>query len=147
MRTLPEWVAAYRRFRETGIDMDGNGPWKPGMRVYRETEREFYELVGKAYLELVTTARPKQSREKSNGSLLDLYKRVMNDSIDFTQGTFTVRIWDGMDGCWTDVGEATNVSADKALEVWNERTKGGTEKIRFDEIDYYRIFPADTYMK
>ncbi len=59
---------------------------------------------------------------------------------------FVVRLWDGMDGCWTDCNRAAGVKAETALKTWAESTKNGTKKIRFDEIDYYRIFPADTRM-
>lgn len=57
---------------------------------------------------------------------------------------FIVRIWDGMDGAWYDV--TGPVSRDEAQAIWNERTNFGTEKISFDEIDYFKIFPADTHM-
>jgi len=82
----------------------------------------------------------------SGESLREVYVRVMNPEPDlFTANTkFTVRLWDGMDGCWCDC--ATGVELDKALEVWAEETKQGTEKTNFSEIDYFRIFPADTAM-
>ncbi len=78
-----------------------------------------------------------------------LYNRVMGsryDALDFTRGQFTVRVWDGMDGCWTDVAEATAVIAEIALATWMDKTSLGTVHVSFDEIDYYRIFPADTAM-
>jgi len=78
--------------------------------------------------------------------LVDLYRGVMRArAIDFTKHeTFVVRVWDGMDGCWTDcTGE---VSRDKALRVWAENTDGGARHISYDEIDYYAIFPGDTRM-
>ena len=65
--------------------------------------------------------------------------------LDFSSdGKFTVRIWDGMDGCWTDV--VAGVDAEAALATWLQKTAGGTRNVRFDEIDYYRIFPVDTRM-
>ena len=57
---------------------------------------------------------------------------------------FIVRLWDGMDGCWTDVSE--EVSLEEAAWIWYEQTKGCTEKIRFGDIDYFDIFPAGTRM-
>jgi hypothetical protein len=58
--------------------------------------------------------------------------------------TYVVRVWDGMDGCWTDcTGE---VGRDAALRVWAERTDGGTRCVAYAEIDYYRIFPGGTRM-
>lgn len=74
-----------------------------------------------------------------------LYREVMSTPVDFSAGLFIVRQWDGMDGCWTDCTEA--VSAGEALVDWSKRTARGTQKISFREIDYYRIFPADTRMK
>ena len=75
-----------------------------------------------------------------------IYRHVMrpHDLPDFKTGKFTVRQFDGMDGCWCDV--ATDVSGEEALRVWSDRTKDGTEKIKFADIDYYRIFPSDTHM-
>jgi len=59
-------------------------------------------------------------------------------------GLFIVRLYDGMDNQWIDVfGPAYY---DEANKIWLEKTKGGTEKICFDEIDYYKVFPADTKM-
>lgn len=75
-----------------------------------------------------------------------LYRNVMFpiDLPDFTVGKFTVRCWDGMDGCWCDV--AKDVTGAEALEVWCMKTANGTKAVKFSEIDYYRIFPADTAM-
>jgi len=57
---------------------------------------------------------------------------------------FTVRLWDGMDGCWCDV--VTSVDLGFALRTWCERTKNGTANTKYDDLDYYAIFPADTKM-
>jgi hypothetical protein len=74
-----------------------------------------------------------------------LYTKVMRPAPDlFTANTkFTLRVWDGMDGCWCDC-----VTGDKlhVLTHWAERTHNGTEKTKFADIDYYCIFPADTRM-
>lgn len=78
--------------------------------------------------------------------MLAIYCRVMGDiSATFANHeTFVVRVWDGMDGCWTDcTGE---VGRDEALRVWAERTDGGTRQVSYAEIDYYRIFPGGTRM-
>ncbi len=74
----------------------------------------------------------------------DFYRGIMGDSLDFSGERFTVRLWDGMDGCWCDV--AANVTAEEALKVWAARTQNGTKNTGFNEIDYYCIFPADTRM-
>lgn len=60
------------------------------------------------------------------------------------EGLFTVRVYDGMDHRWCDV--LTSVDLAFALKRWCKETKNGTEKFCFDDIDYYRIFPADTRM-
>lgn len=57
---------------------------------------------------------------------------------------YVVRLWDGMDGIWMDVTKP--VSKAEADRIWNENTKDGTEKIDYKDIDYYRVFPADTTM-
>ena len=60
-------------------------------------------------------------------------------------GPWVVRQWDGMDGCWADATGPLTPPA--ALAVWNERTDSGTKRVSFkNDIDYYRIFPADTRM-
>lgn len=77
---------------------------------------------------------------------IDLYWAAMKGSPepDLFKGMCVVRLWDGMDGCWCDVTAA--VTPEEALRVWNERTERGTKKVSFDEIDYFRIFPATTKM-
>ncbi len=74
------------------------------------------------------------------------YAKIMGYEPDLTgPGPFVVRLWDGMDGTWTDV--TGPLSAEDALKVWNERTSNGTKKVSYDEIDYFRIFTAETRMK
>lgn len=76
--------------------------------------------------------------------LRKLYEKVMHDVHDWDKGTYIVRLWDGMDGCWCDCTKA--VSGDEALKVWCERTAGGKKAISFQEIDYFKIYPSDTRM-
>lgn len=57
---------------------------------------------------------------------------------------FVVRLYDGMDNVWVDVSEP--VSKEEADRIWNEETKNGTEKTKFEDIDYYKIFSAETVM-
>jgi hypothetical protein len=47
------------------------------------------------------------------------------------------RLWDGMDGTWVDVSDA--VSEAEAKRIWNEKTKNGTMRVSFMEIDYYSL--------
>lgn len=74
---------------------------------------------------------------------LALYCRVTMCQL-ITSGLFTVRVWDGMDGCWCDV--ETNVELAFALRRWCKETKDGTANTNYHHIDYYCIFPADTKM-
>jgi hypothetical protein len=57
---------------------------------------------------------------------------------------FVVRLYDGMDNQWIDVSDP--VSKAEADRIWLEKTANGTKYLTFDEIDYYKIFPADTKM-
>lgn len=88
---------------------------------------------------------PTQVAELSVDQLVGLYRRVMGVAIDSTKRTtFVVRVWDGMDGCWTDC--TTAISYDAALRYWAERTDGGARYVSYSEIDYYAIFPGGTRM-
>ena len=81
-------------------------------------------------------------------SLRDRYLAVMKPhDLDFekTDAMFMLRVWDGMDGCWCDCFSAA-VTAGEALKKWDRSTLSGTKNVSFHEIDYYRIFPADTQM-
>lgn len=57
---------------------------------------------------------------------------------------FVVRLWDGMDGVWIDIGKPC--SKDEATKLWNDKTENGTKNTKFGDIDYYSVFPADTKM-
>lgn len=79
---------------------------------------------------------------------VDLYENAtLKDGVLREGAFFTVRQYDGMDGCWCDLPEATGVTAKRALETWMRKTKNGTEKTSFDHIDYYAIFQAETKMQ
>jgi hypothetical protein len=73
-----------------------------------------------------------------------LYNKVMGEYHDWAKGTFIVRQWDGMDGCWTDCTK--DVSAEEALNAWSRYTARGTRAVSYDQIDYYKIFPGSTRM-
>lgn len=57
---------------------------------------------------------------------------------------YVVRLYDGFDNHWLDVSEP--VSLEKANAILMEKTDNGKRNIKYDDIDYYRIFPADTIM-
>jgi hypothetical protein len=78
------------------------------------------------------------------GRMMQLYMRVMGINSWNHGDRFTVRVFDGMDGCWCDV--VANVDLETALRRWCTETANGTTKIRFAEIDYYCIFPANVQM-
>lgn len=57
---------------------------------------------------------------------------------------YIVRLWDGMDGTWIDI--TGPVPEAEASRIYDEKTANGTVKTTFEDIDYYRIFSADTEM-
>jgi len=57
---------------------------------------------------------------------------------------YIVRLYDGFDNLWMDISKP--VSKKIAKCIWNKETKNGTKNTRYDDIDYYDIFPADTKM-
>ena len=59
------------------------------------------------------------------------------------QEQWIVRLFDMFDG-WIDISEP--ISREKADEMWNEKTKNGTQKTKYADGDYFAIFPADTKM-
>jgi hypothetical protein len=61
-----------------------------------------------------------------------------------TERLYIVRLYDGFDNQWCDV--TMPVSRAEAERVWNEYTANGTRAKEYADIDYYRIFPADTKM-
>lgn len=74
-----------------------------------------------------------------------LYRSKMGFSHELDAATsFTLRVFDGMDGCWCDV--VANVDLAFALRAWCERTENGTKATSYSDIDYYKIFAADTHM-
>lgn len=62
----------------------------------------------------------------------------------YDQTLFIVRFYDGFDNLWMDITK--EVSRAEAVGIWREKTENGTIKSKFEDIDYYRIFPADTRM-
>lgn len=56
---------------------------------------------------------------------------------------YVVRLWDMFDG-WIDIKD--NLTHEEATKLWNEKTQGGTVNTKYDDGDYYKIFPADTRM-
>jgi hypothetical protein len=57
---------------------------------------------------------------------------------------FIVRLYDGFDNEWIDISEP--LPLEEAMKIWRGKTNNGTEKYKYDHIDYYEVFPADTKM-
>ena len=57
---------------------------------------------------------------------------------------FVVRLYDGFDNLWIDVSKP--VSKIEAEKILNEETAGGTKNTKYEDIDYYCIFSANTKM-
>ena len=50
---------------------------------------------------------------------------------------YVVMLYDGMDNAWMEVSE--HVIKERAKQIWNEKTKNGTQNTCYDHIDYYSI--------
>ena len=57
---------------------------------------------------------------------------------------YVVRLYDGFDNIWMDICSPT--TKEKAEKLWNKNTAGGTCYTSYSDIDYYKIFSADTIM-
>lgn len=57
---------------------------------------------------------------------------------------YVVRLYDGFDMEWMDISGV--VSKEDADRIWNEKTNNGTRNTTYDDIDYFKIFKADTIM-
>ncbi len=57
--------------------------------------------------------------------------------------TYIVRLYDMFDG-WMDL--TGPLSEEDAVAYWNKKTHVGTQKTKYDDGDYYAIFPAETRM-
>lgn len=54
-----------------------------------------------------------------------------------------VRLYDWLDG-WIDV--SSPVSRSEAERIWKEHTDDGRRHIKYEDGDYYAIYPANTRM-
>lgn len=57
---------------------------------------------------------------------------------------YVVRLYDGFDNVWMDISK--EVSLEEAESIWGEKTKNGTKNTKYDDIDYYKVYPANTKM-
>lgn len=63
---------------------------------------------------------------------------------EIEEAKWILRMYDGMDGLWLDIGNPC--SREEADRAWNKYTKNGREKTSYADIDYYKVFPANTRM-
>lgn len=57
---------------------------------------------------------------------------------------YVVRHYDGFDNEWIDV--SGRVSKEEAQKIYDEKTNNGKSHTSYGDIDYYRIFEANTVM-
>ncbi len=74
---------------------------------------------------------------------LSAVDRLLTQEVIAEDNLFIVRLWDMFDG-WVDVSEP--IPEGTARTLWLEKTKDGTQRTKFEDGDYYRVFPADTRM-
>ncbi len=76
--------------------------------------------------------------------------RTQTQLPDPTTELYVVRLWDGFDGEWMDVSELlTREEAARVCGDKNEARGGSAAGKRdgsYSDIDYYKVFPADTVM-
>lgn len=56
---------------------------------------------------------------------------------------YVVRLWDMLDG-WIDISKPLSQAA--AQKLWNQKTNYGKRNTKFEDGDYYAIYPANTKM-
>lgn len=99
-----------------------------------------------ACIKLRVVPTPDGVAKLSGDDLLTIYCLVMHEAKEhfLKHESYVVRVWDGMDGCWTNC--TGDVDREAALRYWADKTDGGTHHVAYAEIDYYRIFPGGTRM-
>jgi len=71
------------------------------------------------------------------------WRKIANRKEEKKEELYIVRLFDMFDG-WIDISEA--LPEKEAEKIFNEHTKNGTYKTRYEHGDYYAIFPSDTKM-
>ena len=154
MMNLPEHMPKFcMDLKQLAVTMGNPRLPKQATGEHDALEDARWNMATHAFLESLVIQGTTELTETGDGTetRADVYHRVMPGTIqptgfDVPGALFTVRLWDGMDGCWCDLYEAKGVSAEAALDVWFARTEDGTKKISYAEIDYFRIFPTETSM-
>jgi len=114
------------------------GPWEFGIILIALLTSIVFSAIA------IADSLEARGRQKGLRRLYFLVTKLDPRELDLSKGRFILRHWDGMDGTWTDCTQP--VSADEVLRAWNRRTSNGTKYVNFHDLDYYRIFPADTHM-
>lgn len=134
-------------------DKDG---FFPNPTLLTETRRRVLYHVHQNVKHRLVFARPRAEdcgidpledlfRQVDFKTLFDVYQGIMHPQDLALEGLWVVRLYDGMDGEWCDASAA--LTPHEALKEWFRQTKGGEEKTKYDDVDYFRIFPAATVMK
>jgi hypothetical protein len=74
-----------------------------------------------------------------------LHEQAEEEEEENTQADelYIVRLFDMFDG-WIDVSDP--VTKVEAFRLWNEHTNNGTYRTKYEDGDYYAVFPANTRM-
>lgn len=137
VKALVEEIVPPAFFAQDGASFFGLAETRTGdLWAEHQTMQEFMLLaIGCGYAKYVV---PKPAWRLLPGGMpyVQFYKE---------EGTAlkVVRLYDMMDG-WIDItGPITEV---EATRIWNEKTHKGTKNTKYEDGDYYAIYPADTKM-
>lgn len=67
-----------------------------------------------------------------------------NNNHDKQEKLYIVRLYDGFDNVWIDICDPCPY--EKAKKIYDSKTDNGTKKIKYNDIDYYKIFESNTRM-
>jgi hypothetical protein len=131
----------------------GIGPRKDDDPVFEELEKykKALELIASLWPEPPNCAdinevngiNDGRSRAIIASAAIEIARKALG-KLEAPETMYVVRLYDGMDNQWIDVSGP--LPYDEANKIWQEKTDNGTKRISFDEIDYYKVFPADTEM-
>jgi hypothetical protein len=105
---------------------------------------ETYQKVRLQYLQNLIKRIPEDEKNKwAVSKRTELLQAIEEISFELNP-TYVVRLYDMFDG-WIDVTHKP-LTMTEALEVWNEKTNYGAQKVKYSDGDYYKIFPSNTRM-
>ena len=112
-----------------------------------EEENELFkpETLTKWMKKLRKREELKKSQNYRNLNMAEIGAKILFGTLKKKElRKFVVRLYDGFDNEWMDV--SGKLSKEEADKIWNEHTENGAKNTKFDDIDYYAIFPAFTKM-